>query len=125
MRDPYGEPVSGPSGRRDDRRNYTRVPFHKSVTVEALPDGPTIEARTIDISLGGVGITCRAAFSKGQSLAVVFRLDDRKLGACVERVPGRVVNLVADEGCNRVGVEFAESLHEAKFPALSRAVARL
>jgi hypothetical protein len=101
------------------------VPFLKPVTVWAPPDGPPVEARTVDISLGGVGLACRASFRKGQVVVVAFRLNDPRRGPVEERVTGRVANLVADDDGNRIGVEFAEPLHASAHPALTRAVERL
>lgn len=121
-----GEPFGGPGPRfAAERRVYVRVPFHKPVTVWAPPDPRPVEARTLDISLGGVGVACRASFRRGQVVVVGFRLTDPRRGAVEERVTGRVANLVADEDGNRVGVEFAEPIHPAAYPALARAVERL
>ena len=108
-----------------ERRVYVRVPFLRPVTVSAPPDGRPAEARTLDISLGGVGLTCSVPFRKGQVVVVTFHLQDPKLGAVVERVEGRVANFQADPDANRVGIEFLEPLHSAANPALTRAVGRL
>jgi c-di-GMP-binding flagellar brake protein YcgR len=112
-------------GQAVERRLYVRVPFLKPVRVWAPPEDRPVEARTLDISLGGVGITCRAAFRKGQVVIIGFRLTDPRLGTVEERVTGRVANLQADDDSNRVGIEFSEPIHPSVFPALARAVGRL
>ena len=84
-----------------------------------------IEASSLNISLGGVGLACQSAFRKGQVIIVTFRLHDPKLGVVEERVTGKVVNLIADVDGNRVGVEFIAPLQHTTFPALFRAVERL
>jgi c-di-GMP-binding flagellar brake protein YcgR len=108
-----------------DRRAFVRVPYLKPVIVTVPPDRRKIEASSLNISLGGVGLACQASFRKGQVLVVTFRLSDPKRGVVEESVTGRVMNLVADSDGNRVGVEFVEPLQHSTFPALVRAVERL
>jgi c-di-GMP-binding flagellar brake protein YcgR len=115
--------TAGPSGA--ERRSFVRVPFHKAVTVYEPPKGPRVEARTLDVSLGGVGLMCREALPRGRAVVVVFILNDPRLGAREEHVPGKVVHLAADVDSNRLGVEFDEPVRASAFPALARAVARL
>jgi hypothetical protein len=56
---------------------------------------------------------------------VIFRLQDGAKGVVEERIPGRVVSLAADDGGNRIGIEFVEPLHAERYPVLSRIVAQL
>lgn len=108
-----------------DRRVFQRVPFFRAVTIVVLPDVRAIDARTQDISLCGVGVSSMATFRNGQNVEVVFRLPDPKTEVREERVPGRVINIMADSDSNRVGIEFLKPLQESTFPALVRAVSRL
>lgn len=109
-----------------ERRTYVRVPFMKAVELTVHVANQTVEARTIDISLGGVGIiTQGGVIVAGQFVTVAFRLHDARLGVRVERVAGRVANFRADLDGNRVGVEFMAPLNEAEYPALVRAVEQL
>jgi hypothetical protein len=107
------------------QRVYQRVPFLRPITVVPMPGTRTVEARSLDISIGGVGLTCPVSLTRGQEVELAFPLDDPQLGKCIERIRGRVVNFVADLDGNLVGVEFLEPLQASRNPALTRAVARL
>ncbi len=85
----------------------------------------SVEARTVDISLGGVGIALAATFARGDLVTIVFRLDGRGRGPVEERVLGRVAYVRADVDGNRIGVEFLEPLASAACPELCRRVDRL
>src|SRR5262249_39494719 len=98
------------------RRRYERVPFFADVTLRALPNGPSVPARTLDLSLGGVGLVTGAAFTPGQSVSVIFDLVDAAKRSTKFEVVGRVVNLNADLDANRLGVEFVEPLSAANTP---------
>ncbi len=100
-----------------ERRSYIRVPFLHPITIALSPDGRATEASSIDISLGGVGLSSRGSFQKGQVVVLTFRVKDPKLGFVSERVSGRVVNFVADFDGNRLGVEFLEPLRAETHPA--------
>ena len=108
-----------------EKRGYPRVPFLRPVTITAQPGGRPVEARTLDISLEGVGLTCAASFAKGQAVTVTFRLKGANHDLVEERVAGRVTNFQADLDANRVGVVFGERLDHSSHPALTREVGRL
>jgi c-di-GMP-binding flagellar brake protein YcgR len=108
-----------------ERRNYIRVPFFQDVSVVGPSPARPVSARTLDISLGGVGIYCAASFARGLAVNVVFRLQSGSRGIVEESIPGRVVSLTADDGGNRIGIEFLEPLQPGRYPVLSRVVAQL
>jgi len=101
-----------------ERRSYERVGFHCRVAVAVRPGAVPIEARSMDLSLGGAGIATAAPLEVGQTVVLTFILRDGRQQEVRDQVQGRVVNLKADLDCNRVGVEFLEPLHESKHPAL-------
>ncbi len=103
-----------------ERRNYVRVPFLHPITIALSPDGRPIDASSIDISLGGVGLSSRGSFQKGDVVIVTFRVKDPRLGFVSEHVSGRIVNFVADFDENRIGVEFLEPLQAVKRTLRSR-----
>lgn len=109
-----------------ERRVYERVPYFARVSVEIPARAPAVEGRTMDISLGGVGLVCPVspAVRAGESIAVTFRLTSGREPA-EERMPGRVVWLRTEAGCCVLGVEFYEPIHPAAQPALSRLIERL
>jgi c-di-GMP-binding flagellar brake protein YcgR len=100
------------------RRRYERAPFFADVTLRAFPNGPSVPARTLDLSLGGVGLVTGAAFTPGQLVSVTLYLVDSAKRSTKVEVVGRVVNLNADVDANRLGVEFVEPLSAAKTPEL-------
>lgn len=101
-----------------NRRRFDRVPFFSDVSVTALPDGPTIPARSLDISLGGVGLVTQVALAPGQTVALIFSLPNGSRQENGQRVLGQVVNLRADCDVNYVGVEFLEPLSHTGSPHL-------
>jgi c-di-GMP-binding flagellar brake protein YcgR len=103
-----------------ERRSYERVGFLCRVALAVRPGAPPLEARSVDLSMGGAGIVTSAALQVGQTVGLTFFLKDARQQEVRDQVQGRVVNLKADLDCNRVGVEFLEPLHESKNPALVR-----
>jgi hypothetical protein len=110
-----------------EKRAYERVPFFCPVLIAPKPGGISAEARTVDVSIGGVGMVCSGTMvvRPGANVEVTFRLTDPKKGPCEEVVVGRVVNLVADPNGCRIGVEFLEPLRPDTHPRLFRKVDRL
>ena len=110
-----------------ERRVYERVPFFRPVDLSVPPDAPSIEARSFDVSLGGVGLAVPAgrAVPVGTAVAVTFHLTDRRRGAFDERILGRVVHARSEADCTRVGIEFAEPVHPSAYPGLSRVIGQL
>jgi c-di-GMP-binding flagellar brake protein YcgR len=103
-----------------ERRRYERVAFYCGVQVFVLPDGPLLLARAFDISLGGVGVTCDQSLTRGQSVRASFRLRDKSDRWAEEHVLARVAYCQADEGGNRIGIEFTEKIQESIQPVLTR-----
>jgi hypothetical protein len=85
-----------------------------------MPAGTPWSATTVDISRSGVGLLCSGAFVSGQAVVVAFRL-----GACQERVEGRVIRFSAEPDGNRIGIEFLTPISRAQNPALSSRLDRL
>jgi c-di-GMP-binding flagellar brake protein YcgR len=108
-----------------ERRRYERVQFLCDASVTALPNGAAIAARTLDISLGGVGLLTRTVLEPGQAIAVSFSLRDSTQKEIKEQAFGRVVAFRADLEGNRVGVEFSEPLNESRNPELVRRLMKI
>jgi c-di-GMP-binding flagellar brake protein YcgR len=101
-----------------ERRRYERVPFLCEVTVTTLPGGTPVRARSLDISLGGLGLISPIAIEAGHLVELSFLVKDAARKEVREHVAGRVVNLRADIDGNRIGIEFFEPLSQAKNPVL-------
>jgi c-di-GMP-binding flagellar brake protein YcgR len=101
-----------------ERRRFERVQFFCEVQLTTLPEGKVYSARTLDISLGGVGLVMQTSFKPGQTVAVSFLLGNKPGAEIGNRVPGRVVNLRADADANVIGVEFNEPLSQSANPRL-------
>jgi c-di-GMP-binding flagellar brake protein YcgR len=108
-----------------ERRAYERVPFLCAATIAAHPGGKPLDARTLDISLGGVGLTCSGRFLPGTLVAIVFRLKNARREPCEERIIGKVMRFTADLDGNQIGIEFLSPISAADNPALTRAVNQL
>jgi c-di-GMP-binding flagellar brake protein YcgR len=107
------------------RRRFERVPFFCDVALTVLPDGPTIAAHSVDISLGGVGMTIPSAVEPGRTVMLAFTLRRTSGGNAVNRVSGRVARCDADSDGNRLGVEFLEPLSESTSPQLVERIMKI
>lgn len=101
-----------------ERRRYERIPFFCEASVTTLPDGPTFPARTVDVSLGGVGLVAGIALERGQIVSICFSFRDPDGAEKPERMIGRVAYLRVDTDANQIGVEFFELLNRASSPRL-------
>jgi c-di-GMP-binding flagellar brake protein YcgR len=105
-------------------RRYERVPFFAEVTLRTAGNARLLPARTIDLSLGGVGLVTKTALERGTPVTVVFSIPDAG-GRRTTEIIGRVVSLNADSDANRVGIEFLEPLSASRAPALVNRLQRL
>ena len=103
-------------------RKYERVAFSSRVELAAGAGSPAVEAYSLDISLGGVGLISPALLKVGHAVTLGFRLSHPSKGPVLERVQGRVVFARSDVDGHRLGVEFLEPLHRSKNPELTRKV---
>jgi c-di-GMP-binding flagellar brake protein YcgR len=99
-------------------RNYQRVSFLCKLELTALPDGTPQPARSLDLSLGGVGAITQAVFPVGQLLRVLFFFKDSAQGEIQDQADGRVARFAADAEANTVGIQFLSPLNEAEHPRL-------
>ncbi len=109
---------------RAEQRTYQRVGFLCRVDL-ATDDGATIEANTVDISLGGVGVASPRFVAEGRDVTLAFHLRDRQGAPAVERVAARVARARSDLDGHLLGVEFLAPLQRSSNPLLTRAVERL
>jgi c-di-GMP-binding flagellar brake protein YcgR len=101
-----------------ERRQYQRVPFLCEVTMTPIPAGAAIAARSLDISLGGVGLVTQGSVQPGQMVNLVLVFKDRMHRQVRVDLAGVVANLRAELEGNHIGVRFLEPLSEAKNPQL-------
>ncbi len=100
------------------QRRYERVQFFCPVRLTVLPDGPAIPANSFDISAGGVGVTATDFLDRGTDVRIDFHIRNGAVKPAVECVLGRVAYSAADEGGNRIGIEFLEPIRESAQPGL-------
>lgn len=102
------------------QRRYERVGFFCELTVTSIPGGEAAPARSLDISVGGVGMFAGVSWGRGDLVRIGFHLKDAQQRPVVEQVLGRVAYSRADEDGNMLGVEFLEPIREAMHPVLAR-----
>src|SRR4051794_40755806 len=107
-----------------EKRTYQRVGFLCRVDLTA-DDGTTIEASTVDISLGGAGVVSPRFVASGRAVTLAFHLRDKAGAPAVERIEGVVAHARADVDGHMLGVEFLGPIQKASNPLLTRAVERL
>jgi c-di-GMP-binding flagellar brake protein YcgR len=108
-----------------EQRRYERVGFLARLELSAATGGAAQTARSVDLSLGGVGAVTKSVFSPGQMVTVTFFHKDAKGDEVEDRIPGHVVRFHADVDTNLVGVQFLSPLSEAEHPALVAKLVRL
>jgi hypothetical protein len=128
MRNPKGQVVTTASGERRDRftvangqtmlekRSYERVAFFSPLKLAVLPSGPIVPAKSCDASIGGVGIAAPVALERGQMVRVQFYLRNGSEDTAADRV----AYCLADNGSNRISIEFLEPIRPSTQPVLSR-----
>ena len=101
-----------------ENRRYERVSFMCKLELTAMPDGEPQPARSLDVSLGGVGAVTEATFDVGETVTVTFFLKDSAHREAKDQVVGRVARLAADADANTLGIQFLNPLTEAEHPRL-------
>lgn len=102
------------------KRRYERVAFYCPVQLTVLPDGPDVPGNTFDISLAGMGLAAEVFLERGQDVLVRFHPAKGSPPDKDESVLGRVAYSRADEGGNRLGIEFVKPIRESTQPSLTR-----
>jgi hypothetical protein len=105
-------------------RKYGRATFLSQVSL-SVRGGVDVEARSLDINLGGVGLISRVFVRTGQAVTLAFHLKNSANVAVVERVQGRVVFARSDVDGHRLRVEFYEPLDRTTNPELTRRIENL
>ncbi|MBN1395736.1 MAG: PilZ domain-containing protein [Pirellulales bacterium] len=101
------------------QRRYERTSFFTPVKLTVLPDGPSIETNSFDISLGGVGLNSTVFIEPGKDVILRFHVADRLPDCKDEKIFGRVAYSRADEDVNRMGIEFLQPIHDSTHPSLT------
>jgi hypothetical protein len=107
------------------RRRYERVAFYCPVHLTALPNGPAVPGWTFDISVGGVGLVAETWLECWQTVSVRFHLNCGSSEGVDEDVLGRVAYCQAEDECNRIGIEFSDTVRESTHPVLTRKIDNL
>jgi c-di-GMP-binding flagellar brake protein YcgR len=102
-------------------RRYERVPFFCEAELADTAGLRRLPARTLDISLGGVGLTTAAALPRGTSVEVTFVLREGTKSVH-QHVLGRVAFAASDEDGCRMGIEFVAPVRETTHPELMRRI---
>jgi c-di-GMP-binding flagellar brake protein YcgR len=97
-------PLVGAERRAHDRRTF------RSTAHVLLPGGKTVDVRTFDISVGGLGIIASANPPIGVVIALRVHVPQRSKGVTSIDVHGKVACCVhgAAEGGFRIGLAFSQ-----------------
>jgi c-di-GMP-binding flagellar brake protein YcgR len=106
-------------------RRYERVGFLGKLELTATTSGLSQPARSLDLSLGGVGAITQSVFAVGEIVTVIFFLKDTANCEVKDHVAGRVVHLAANVDANTIGIQFLNPLSEAEHPLLVGKLMRL
>ncbi len=94
----------------DSPHQCERVGFLCRLEIAAAPDGLPQAARSLDLSVDGVGATTQAFFKMDQLVNVTFFLDRSESGE--SPVAGRVASFAPDIDTNRIDIQFLQRLSE-------------
>jgi hypothetical protein len=83
-----------------------------------IPNGPIVPAECFDISFGGIGITAGVTLQRGQLVQVRFNLPGGSDGAV--EVLGRTAYSLAEDGENRIGIQFLEQVRTSRPAAIAQ-----
>jgi c-di-GMP-binding flagellar brake protein YcgR len=108
-----------------EKRRYERLNFYCDLIVTTMPEGESFSASSIDLSLGGVGVSSPRFLNRDQIVKIDFHLRDENHREIVESAMGRVAYSRSDEDGTRLGVEFLQLLQENDNPALAKRLQRL
>jgi hypothetical protein len=108
-----------------EKRRYVRLNFFCELTVTPMPVGQPRPARSMDLSLGGVGLFAKYFLDREQIVQIDFHLRDEKHRESIERVMGKVAYSRSDEDGTRIGVEFFKLINEADSPILAKRLQEL
>lgn len=105
-----------------DRRSSDRHPF-RTAAVLALPDGRTVQGRTLDLGKGGAGVVVDFNLPVGTTVKVRMNLPARPSGNAVFEARATVANctLAGSDGGFRLGLQF-DTLGDAALAALKGAL---
>jgi c-di-GMP-binding flagellar brake protein YcgR len=104
----------------DERRRYERVACFIPVQLTVLPSGPVLQARSFDISRGGVGVMAEKLLERGQAVSIRVHFSNGSPDGADEDVLGRIAYARADEDGDRIGVEFISPIQESITPMLAK-----
>lgn len=102
-------------GIKPERRAFPRNPLRTQVFI-VLADGRRLEARTMDIGKGGMGVVIGVNAPVGSRFGVSLTLPIRPKGNALFETQVQVANCVLDgvEGGFRLGLEFLALQPEAQ-----------
>jgi c-di-GMP-binding flagellar brake protein YcgR len=101
------------------------MPFFTDVELSDSAGGPPIPARTLEISLGGVGLMSPKPLPEGSHIRLIFHLRNGSQTEVPETVHGMVRVLRSDIDGHRLGIEFSEPLRPDHNPKLLKKVESL
>jgi hypothetical protein len=107
-----------------NQRVYQRASFLCRVTL-STGEGAAIEANSVDISLGGVGLVSPRLVPTGRAVTLEFHLRNKAGEPVIDKVGGRVVHVRSDIDGHVLGIEFHEPLRRLHNPDLARKVESL
>ena len=107
------------------QRRYERAAFFCPLHLTVLPNGPVVPGRSFDISIREVGVTTEILLERGQTVRIQFHLPNGSQEEVDEEVLGRVAHSRADEGGDRIGIEFLDTIGEAMYPVLAHKLSTL
>jgi type IV pilus assembly protein PilC len=107
-----------------NNRRHERIPFLTRVDL-IDENGESTRAKTVDISLGGVGVMSPTPFTLGQRATLKFILRDGAQGEVVEQAVATVVVAKSEVDGTLLGFQFVDPLRRERTPHLVKRVERL
>ncbi|HVC92477.1 MAG TPA: PilZ domain-containing protein [Pirellulales bacterium] len=103
-----------------EQRRYERVDFLCDLELTAARGGATRPARSLDLSLGGVGAVTPSSFEFGELVTVAFLSKDSAQREFKDEIASQIVDFAADVDTNRLVRRHRPMATRRRFGTLAR-----
>lgn len=105
----------------NERRRYKR--FHLAGSVKIKRSKGSVDALTLNLSLGGIGVYAKKALKTGEEVIVLIKFLRRGVLKSVEAVPGKVRWVMPIGVEFGVGIKFDKKVGKIDTPLLYECIA--
>lgn len=102
-----------------DPRKHRRIEFNRRAKITS--ETQLIDATTYNVSLSGIGFSCKHHFDMGKVVTMMVLVEQNDLRT-IERVSGHIAGIQRGGGCSKYGLEFHRLLTPDQQPYVCRQI---